>query len=240
MTEQQAVSWYVAECRTGSLITNLVPLWSELPEARREEIRRRVEDVLRGEVRRSEMSLGDLAVYFGRYRLLETAPPDKFSKDRASRRMVLYDSLEFGGVVPARNSTRLFGNANIGDYNRTNLEVPGQLASDQSFYIAGWHVVASDDSELLPHLERMLVDGMATLWLGDRPQTMRKLVELWREPCPVEQILPIRQTFNVVVDFFGRAFNEFCKRVDELRRDQEREPFRIWINLEGWQLREIY
>ena len=34
-----------------------------------------------------------------------------------------------------QNSTKLFGNSNVGDLSRTNLQVAGQLASDQTYVI---------------------------------------------------------------------------------------------------------
>jgi hypothetical protein len=35
-------------------------------------------------------------------------------------------------TTPIGSSTRLFGNANVGQLQLTNLQVPGQLASDQT------------------------------------------------------------------------------------------------------------
>lgn len=49
-----------------------------------------------------------------------------------------YDSLvrTTGDPSPAiAVSTKLFGNANVGDVSRTNLQVAGQLASDQTYAI---------------------------------------------------------------------------------------------------------
>ncbi len=47
-----------------------------------------------------------------------------------------FDSLVRGiGVSTVGNSTRLFGNANVGQRGLTNLQVAGQLASDQTYIL---------------------------------------------------------------------------------------------------------
>jgi hypothetical protein len=55
---------------------------------------------------------------------------------RERRHQPFYDTLvrTTGNPAPAiGNSTRLFGNANVGQLALTNLQVAGQLASDQTY-----------------------------------------------------------------------------------------------------------
>lgn len=57
---------------------------------------------------------------------------------RERRHQPFWDSLvrTTGNPAPAiQNSTKLFGNANVGNLSLTNLQVAGQLASDQTYVI---------------------------------------------------------------------------------------------------------
>lgn len=53
------------------------------------------------------------------------------------QKQIVYDTLvrTYGAAAGIATSTRLFGNANIGDLSKTNLQVAGQLASDQTYMI---------------------------------------------------------------------------------------------------------
>jgi hypothetical protein len=254
MQEQQAMNWYQAEmrehektldCRAPRELRDPIPSWLELTEGRREEIRKRVELVLTGEVRRSEMGPGDLSIYFGRYRTLEQSPPDHFMERLKEgscemHRVVWWDCLEFHDTPRASYSTRLFGNCHVGQLNLTNLQVAGQLAGDHTAFLNGWHLVLSNEPELMSDVERLFSNATATLTVGDRLKAQRHLIQLWREPQPIEVDLPSRQNFSVYVEFFGRGFRSFCDKVIEMRRDPERDPFRLWICLEGWEIRSVW
>lgn len=273
MTDRIAMNWYAAERRELSKthdqrvpreLRQELPFWHELTERRRDDIRKRVELVLTGEVRRSEMGPGDLAIYFGRYRMLEQSPPDSFFDEHLKylnriyrgpgqkeltrqclkmHRMVWWDCLEFGEYPLVQITTRLFGNAHIGNYNLTNLQVAGQLAFDQTAYLTGWHLSTNEPSgsSLMPILERLLSEGVATMTVGDKPQGNRRLSALWEEPQPLGGIIiPVRQNFGVRMDFYGKGFHKVRDVILDHRRDKERGPLRIWINLEGWQIRPVY
>ncbi len=252
MTEQHALNWHHAELRAANHTNGDCEPWSNLPEARREEIRDRVKLVLDCEVRRSEMSPGDLAVWFGRTRLIHSEPPEQLLQYLADlwernkkkrpddsrlyqpylRRRHWWDCMEFGAIV-AEPRTRLFGNRNIGDSNLSNMQVAGCLASDNMSYVRAWYLSLDADPELIRPLEQMLCQSTATLHMGDMPQRNDRGIDLWREPQPVDVMVPVRQNMDVTLEFFGRAFETF-RDLAASRFSVALEPFRIWVHLEGW------
>jgi hypothetical protein len=101
---------------------------------------------------------------------------------RERRHQPIYDSLlrRVGGDAasggPAENttiqsSTKLFGNANVGNLARTNLQVAGQLASDQTYIVMAlrcfMYFVGTNAVELFQQVSSQLT---FTFTLGDKPQ----------------------------------------------------------------------
>lgn len=246
MTEQQAISWYTAEVRGVDTADD----WFALTDTERTRIRTRVDLVLQGEVRRSEMTAGDLAIYFGRYRTVEASLPKEWLEnlkaeengwrkgagrplicDYETRRDVLWDCL--GLIHDTPQTTNLFRSAPIGNLNLTNLQVPGQLGADQSALFHGWHVTVN--KEPTPIMESAFAESVVTLWLGDQPQANRRLVELWREPWTLSTYLPPRQMFRVSVEWFVAGLDRLKSSFGDTA-----DPLRIWVNLETFRLRPIY
>lgn len=175
--------------------------------------------------------------------------------DPRSRRVNAYDSVRTDQGHP---SMRLFGNANIGNLPRTNLQVPGQIALDDHVVLDNWYA----RSDYLHGKMGMLEHVRVTLVVGDKPQRgwERSLAELlaakpWRPPeRDLPQLLaegllteeeladarwrarhgaqrvavPVRQNLSVQLEVFGRAHSLFG--------DAEFAAT-IWIHLEGATMR---
>lgn len=89
------------------------------------------------------------------------------------RHQPFYDTLlrTFGASGGVQASTRLFGNANVGNTGLTNLQTPGQLASDQTYQILALRVWLSFDGTNLRLLYRGVSNQLYwTLFVGDKPQ----------------------------------------------------------------------
>ncbi len=129
---------------------------------------------------------------------------------------------------PLQNSTRLFGNANVGSLALTNLQVAGQLASDQTYValaLRAW--LFFDGTNARANYQGVLSQLYFTLTLGDKPQFV---APCWYYPAgggvygldattavfnngyPSQSaimklarpiILPVRQNFNVNAEFFN-------------------------------------
>lgn len=233
MQEQLAMNWYYADFR-GKGIQEDPPSWLNLTEARRNEIKARVELVLTGEIRRSEMSPGDRAVYFGRYRFLEQQPP---SRERDLQRTVWWDCLEFKRI---NTSNILFGVGNVGNWELSNLPIGGMISSyDQAAYLCGWYLSICNEPELAHDVEHLFSNAVASVIIGDLPVADRRLLDLYREPQPLTITVPKRRSFGVRVEFFGMELKRFQERLRAMGRDQKHEPFRLWIHLEGWHGRSV-
>lgn len=251
MYEQLAMNWYHAE----RAVTD--PSWSDITEARREQIRKRVKDILDGEVRRSECSKGDLAIWHGRYRV--PAMPEWFrerAEAQAAERLAghtrrggprpvpplkdyhlfgTYDCLEVDAECSER--TYLFANRNIGHAFKSNLQVAGILAPYGEAVVTGWHASTEADSDLVGVLEDVFDRAMASLVVGDRELSRTPLLELWREPRPIVVDVMERQSFRAEIAFEAEALKRLKKAL--LGRDYERGLFRIYLHVEGWRTREL-
>jgi len=114
---------------------------------------------------------------------------------RETQRLNVYDMFVIGSIPTAlvgplpgleeASRQRLFGNANVGFYDRTNLMVPGLLACDQTTWLEHWYA----RMDMLPEqmsprqradLHAVASRAMVTLCVGDRPRTgwSRPLAEL--------------------------------------------------------------
>lgn len=130
-------------------------------------------------------------------------------------------------IIPA--STRLYGNANVGQLALTNLQVAGQLASDQTYVALALRCwLFFDGTNARANYLNVMAQLYFTLTLGDKPQFV---APCWYFPAgggtygdigtgtapilnngyPSQSaimklarpiILPVRQNFNVNAEFF--------------------------------------
>lgn len=174
---QLAHIWWYAEHPDGSRVHERrgdADLYSEaIP---------RVELVLRGEVRWSESSPGDRAIWSVRARDPELAADQRYAN--------YYDTHELPNRWgSAWSSFRMFGNLNIGDSRLTNLQVPGQFCVP--FTVKNLYAVPSRD---LVGREALVLTLMTchnhVEWCGPLDEARRGV--------PVSVHLPARQ--NITVD----------------------------------------
>lgn len=159
------------------------------------------------------------------------------------------------------NRTNLFGAANVGNIDLTNLEVPGQLASDQTYAILAlrcWLFFRGTN-------HRTNYQGVAsqlyfTLTLGDRPQFQ---APCWYFPAgggiwgydsgtsvlnhgtpdqsaimklarPI--MLPVRQNFSVTAEFFTVGSTDARATLNSGATDDEKV---IMFVVDGLQTRDV-
>lgn len=141
-------------------------------------------------------------------------------------------AVTLGDVWPS--TVRLFGNANVGNLNLTNLQISSGLPSGQVFLIGGWHVRTNlpDEDTLSDAWKAMSSQVHATLVVGSRISLhgtfdeMRAGIRCW----PV--LVPSRETINVNVDRFDDRYYETLLEVVR-RRNLESPGFRFWVHLDG-------
>jgi len=103
---------------------------------------------------------------------------------RERRHQPFYDTLVRSTGSPSttvQSSTLLFGNSNVGNLALTNLQTPGQLASDQTYVILALRAWLYFDGT--NHRELYLQTASQlyfTLTLGDKPQF---LAPCWYHPA---------------------------------------------------------
>jgi hypothetical protein len=128
--------WYAAECAAdpdlpmkhlteGDIYALAIP---------------RVRALLAGEVRWSETSPGDKAIWRGRPREVVTTPPWL-----ESRWENLYDTIDLEPDRCSHHDHRLFWNGDIGDDARSNMQTPGQCAGALLFEIHQMYAEVSRD-----------------------------------------------------------------------------------------------
>jgi hypothetical protein len=138
---------------------------------------------------------------------------------------------------------RLFGNANVGSLELTNLQIAGQMGSDQTFIVQRWYARHNFPDNLHDHIRAWANSVVATFVVGTRPIWQRSLYELFeRRPRtneddvvprvasdPFPQVIPPRQGFHVNLDQFGWNIDALTPH---LVRDGSFRP-RVWVHLEG-------
>ncbi len=149
---------------------------------------------------------------------------------RERRHQPIYDTLVRSTGAPAiavGPQSRMFGNANVGQLQLTNLQTPGQLASDQTYVILAMRCWLFFDGTNRRDLYLQTLSQLYfTLTLGDKPQFT---APAWYFPAgggaygfdatqsvlnngyPSQQsilklarpiIIPVRQNISVSADFF--------------------------------------
>lgn len=209
-----AFVWYAAECdanpalpkaRTmtpGDVLAIAVP---------------RVMKVFEGEVRWSETSPGDKAIWKGRPRDIEL-----FERREGRTRVIghndwlnIYDTIEMGpddepvrhpGMRGQRHhrSVRMFGNVNIGNGELTNMQVAGQLGHDTKFEVHQAYAVVNRPLRADDDIFLTMVVGCQPVHAG--PLHLRE----WIHGIPVGMIIPVRQNFSCTVE----AYREVKKTLE--------------------------
>ncbi len=176
----------------------------------------RVRALFAGEVRWSETSPGDKAIWRGRPRRVQTVPPRMGCVEPRldSRWENLYDTVELEPERCARHHT-LFGCGNIGNLTLTNMQVAGQLAGALTFDISQMYAEISRDLSIRDAVVAQLVVG-------------GKLIGTWHLRdlalgVPIGRTVGERQGFEV-----------------RISRPVVTEPLTIVMHLEGPVVRPFY
>lgn len=186
-----------------------------------------------GDVRRTEAYIRERLTYWNDEKEKEL-PVDKDAPGVINWQP-LWDCLvaphsKNGIIYPEiQQSTRLFGNANVGRMEHTNLQVGGQLAQDQSYFATHWYCRLFVDKENSGLIDRALHSSFATFVVGHMPQAQISLHDLFYSRLQIDQSVPVRQNFSVEVNFFDRAH--------EVLNEHLKSP--LWIVLDGAQYRFV-
>lgn len=183
---------------------------------------------------------------------------------RERRHQPVWDTLVRSTGSPSANitpSTRLFGNANVGQLQLTNLQVPGQLASDQTYVILALRAWLYFDGTNHRDLYLQTISQLYfTLTLGDKPQFV---APCWYFPAgggvygtdttasvlnngyPSQQailklarpiIIPVRQNINVNAEFFSVGTTNVLDIINNAATDDQMV---ILFMIDGLQTRDV-
>jgi hypothetical protein len=158
-------------------------------------------------------------------------------------------------------STRLFGNANVGNLAMTNLQVAGQLASDQTYVILSLRAwLYFDGTNARAHYQHITSQLYFTLNVGDKPMFQ---APIWYVPSgggvfgydattpiynlgePTQEsilklarpiVVPVRQNFNVNLEFFTVGTTNALTLLNSGATDDEKV---ILFMIDGLQTRDV-
>lgn len=187
---------------------------------------------------------------------------------RERRHQPFWDTLiHSSGVSPTpllQNSTNLFGNSNVGNLSLTNLQVAGQLASDQTYVILALRAwLFFDGTNRRANYTRVASQLYWTLIVGEKP--------MFQAPCwyfpsgggvwgldatpgtgsvfnngePTQEailklarpiIVPVRQNFAVQASFFPMGN---VSALDLLNFGAEDDQKEVKFVLDGLQTRDV-
>lgn len=164
-------------------------------------------------------------------------------------------------VNPIVNSTKLFGNANIGNLALTNLQVAGQLASDQTYVILALRCwMFFDGTNRRANYLNVTSQLFWTLVVGNKPMFQ---APCWYHPAgggvwgfdaatsifshgTPEQaailklarpiIVPVRQNFAAQADFFAIGATSALNELNDGATDDVKN---IMYMLDGLQTRDV-
>ena len=164
-------------------------------------------------------------------------------------------------ATPIVNSTKLFGNANIGNLALTNLQVAGQLASDQTYVILALRCwLFFDGANRRTNYLNVTSQLFWTLTVGNKPMFQ---APCWYHPAgggvwgfdssisifnlgTPEQgailklarpiIVPVRQNFAASADFFAIGS---VSALDQLNAGASDDVKNIMYMLDGLQTRDV-
>ena len=166
---------------------------------------------------------------------------------RERRHQPFWDTLIRTRGVPSpklQPSTRLFGNANVGNLSLTNLQVAGQLASDQTYVamaLRNWMFFDGPNKRkpqfVAPAWYFPSGGGIYGGGLGDDAvynngyPSQGGIMKLAR---PI--IVPVRQNFNVNAEFFSVGSES---ALDLLNGGDETDQKVITFMIDGLQTRDV-
>lgn len=183
---------------------------------------------------------------------------------RERRHQPFWDSLVRTTGVPAAPippSSRLFGNANVGNLSLTNLQVAGQLASDQTYVILSLRCwLFFEGTNARTNYQQVTSQLYFTLNLGDKPQFQ---APIWYVPSggglwgfdsttpvftlgePTQEsilklarpiVVPVRQNFNVNMEFFSIGTTDALTILNAGAADDQKV---IMFMIDGLQTRDV-
>ena len=161
-------------------------------------------------------------------------------------------------------STRLFGNANVGSLSLTNLQVAGQLASDQTYVILALRCYLYFNGTN----RRILYLGTSsqlyfTLTVGDKPQFQcpawylpagggiwgtDSVTSIFTNGMPSQEailklarpiMVPVRQNFNVNAEFFTVGSTDYRNGGTSLNTGDATDEKVIMFMIDGLQTRDV-
>lgn len=183
---------------------------------------------------------------------------------RERRHQPFWDTLvrTTGAPAPGINArTGLFGNANIGNLSFTNLQVAGQLASDQTYValaLRAW--LYFDGTNARTNYQQVISQLYFSLVLGDKPQFvapcwyfpagggiygMDATTAVYNNGYPSQSsimklarpiILPVRQNFQVTAEFFQVGATNALTTLNAGADDDEKV---IIFMIDGLQTRDV-
>lgn len=183
---------------------------------------------------------------------------------RERRHQPIWDTLVRSTGSPTNTippSSKLFGNANVGQLALTNLQVAGQLASDQTYVILALRAWLFFDGTNRRDLYLQTVSQLYfTLSLGDKPQFS---APCWYHPAgggiygtdntasvlnngyPSQQsilklarpiIIPVRQNISVNAEFFAVGTTNVLDIINNAATDDQMV---IMYMIDGLQTRDV-
>ena len=183
---------------------------------------------------------------------------------REKRHQPFWDTLVRTTGTPAvalNPSTLLFGNANIGNRAFTNLDVAGQLASDQTYIVLAlrcWlYFDGTNDRALYQQVTSQLY---FTFILGDRPQFFApcwyhpagggvfgfdSTTAIYNHGMPTQEsimklgkpiTIPVRQNISVQADFFAVGTTNVLTLINSPATDDQMV---IMYMIDGIQTRDV-
>ena len=162
---------------------------------------------------------------------------------------------------PVNPRVNLFGNSNVGNLALTNLQVAGQLASDQTYVILALRAWLYFDGTNRRALYTQTVSQLFfTFTLGDKPQFV---APCWYTPAgggiygfdstasvlnngyPSQQsilklarpiIIPVRQNISVTAEFFAMGSTNVLDLINNAAEDDQQN---ISYLIDGLQTRDV-
>ena len=184
---------------------------------------------------------------------------------RERRHQPFWDTLVRSTGSPATTiqpTSRLFGNANVGNLALTNLQVAGQLASDQTYVVLALRAWLFFDGTNRRELYLQTVSQLFwTFQLGDKPQFT---APCWYKPAgggiwgqagdtgsffnngwpsqtailklarPI--IIPVRQNISVLAEFFALGTTNVLDILNNAATDDQ---LNITYMIDGLQTRDV-